>query len=281
MFTFLFLSFFASAEMTPPFAPIEVPILSVTRLLPRADCRELKRGDLLVLDLDNTVFREAQLLGTDDWYMRAHAAVTALGYPPKEASDHLEPLNYAIKNASQMRLMEEGLPHWIARLQACGVTVMGLTARHPGLAELTLRQLRELGIDFGRSRLRGEFDNFKVPGFTERAFRYASGVAFTDGAHKGRVMQAMLARAAWRPGRVLAVDDRIHHVHSFVEVLLEEGIPGQVIHYLKSEEEDYDEDAAAFQQRYFEATGLLLTDEQARAHCATFLSEDESLRLRP
>lgn len=263
MHILLWLSVLVAADVKAPVASNEVTIQSVTRLLPRAEPDELRAGDLLVLDLDNTVFREVQWLGTDDWYMRAHAAVTALGYDAKSASDHLESLNRAIKNASEMRLMEPEMPKWISNLQDRGVVVLGLTARNPGLARITLDRLRGLGIDFGRRAL--------LPSFAGRHLAVANGVAFTDGAHKGRVLGALLERARFRPGRVLAVDDRIHHVHSLVEVLLEAGIPGQVIHYLRAEEEDYDERAAAHQQHYFEVTGHVLTDEEARRQCALFL----------
>ncbi len=259
--TFLFLSFpVYPATDSPP-----VVIHAITRLIPRFQPRfaELRSGDLLILDLDNTVFREQQLLGTDEWYEHALNQLTQKGMSRKQASQHLGPVNKAIKSVSKMRLMEEGLPEVLRELQSRRIHVLGLTSRHPQLSETTILHLKELGIDFHVSGF-PEVSAQSVPGL-HNAFLFTNGIAFTDGAPKGMVLRFLLDEAKVRPQQVIAVDDRIHHIHSFVESLLDMGIGGHVVHYLKVREEPMFAPAIAdLQHSVFNASGHLLSDEQAQ-----------------
>ncbi|MBX3021178.1 MAG: DUF2608 domain-containing protein [Bdellovibrionales bacterium] len=245
----------------------EVAVMALTQLFPRVvqDFDKLASGDLLVLDLDNTVFREAQTLGTDEWYTHASLQLTAQGLSWREAATKLGPLNFAIKDRTEMRLMESELPELIARLQKRGVAVIGLTARHPLMAQLTLRQLRALGVDFSRSSFPSQsLVDFRLPELNND-FLWDGGVAFTDGSPKGLVLKSLLNKTGFRPRRAMAVDDRIHHVHTFVEALLELRIHGRVIHYLKALEEPFEAAVADLQRAVFEDEGRLLSDAEARA----------------
>jgi hypothetical protein len=251
-----------------------VVVQSVTRILPRENADELKAGDLLVLDLDNTTFREAQELGTDDWYSHAEHLLLQSGLTEDQAEAALHPLNVKIKSATEMKLMEDGFPGWIRSLQAKGVVVLGLTARNPELEDVTLRQLRSLGIHFQPGVFNGEnMRGLQVPDSDKAQPRYKDGVMFVRQQSKGKVLRAMLDRAGFRPGRVLAIDDRIKHVNSLAEALIELQIDGTVIHYLRSQEiPPFDPQVADFQARYFEATGHLISDEHARRACELLLS---------
>lgn len=251
------------SEEAPP-----IIIQAITKMIPRLNNAlfELERGDLLVLDLDNTVFREVQTLGTDEWYSHQLHKMISRGMNRNEAARHLESINNAIKTESKMRLMEASLPEVIARLQMKGVFVIGLTARHPALADTTIEHLAELGIHFRRS----EFPEHglhieRIPGLEAHAFLWRAGVAFTDGSPKGSVLKALIERAGVWPKKFIAVDDRIHHVHNLVEALLDLKIPGRVIHYLRVREEPpFDPRIADLQFRAFRRLGRLVSDEEAR-----------------
>lgn len=252
----------AAAETESP----TVTIHAITRLVPRFQPRfdELQRGDMVVLDLDNTVFREAQLLGTDEWYDFAISQITRTGLSKREASEKLEPLNRAIKSASAMKLMEPRLPQVLNDLQNRGVYVIGLTARHPKLAETTISHLKNLYVHFENSYFPSPTAK-RVPGL-ENEFLFKDGIAFTDGSPKGKVLRFLIEEARVRPQRVIAADDRIHHVHTLVENLLDMGISGHVVHYLKVREEPlFDEDIVRIQQMVFETEGRLLSDDEARS----------------
>lgn len=268
----------SATELSAP----AVTIHAVTELVPHFQSQfdKLEPGDMLLLDLDNTVFREKQLLGTDEWYDHAiHKLMESQGISRREASVRLEELNRAIKETSEMRLMEEGLPALIQSLQKRGVFVLGLTARHPKLSRTTIRHLAELGINFGLSQFPQVFVRH-VPGL-ENQFLFSHGIAFTDGSPKGKILTFLVNHLAEQPQKIMAVDDRIHHIHSMVENMLELQIGGHVVHYLKVREEPpFDQAIAEIQQKTFENTGLLLSNEDAaqRLNCEEVL-EPHKVRL--
>lgn len=249
------------------YASPPVVIQSTTQILPRFEKRfkELKSKDLVVFDLDNTLFRETQMLGTDEWYSHIlHEMQTTKGVSAKAASNELEPLNKAIKAASSMRLMEESLPDLIRDLQRRNVYVLGLTARHPNLSIVTVQKLEELGINFSVHSLPEE----NLSGFSlkklNHEFLFYNGIAFTDGAPKGLVLKELLMHSKIRPTKVIALDDRIHHVHTLTEALLEMKIQGHVIHYLKSLEQEFNPEIANYQFEQFKEKGIIISDQKAK-----------------
>lgn len=274
LFIAVLVSFSASLSAADFNTP-SVTIHAVTELLPHFQNKfdQLQSGDMLLLDLDNTVFREKQLLGTDEWYDYAiHELLRKYNISRREASAQLESLNLSIKENSEMRLMENRLPDLILHLQQRGVYVLGLTARHPNLTKTTLRHLATLGIDFGRSQFPSIRERH-VPGL-ENDFRFSGGIAFTDGSPKGKILKFLVEQIDKKPQMIMAVDDRIHHIHTLVENMLELEIGGHVIHYLKVREEPaFDPEIARVQQQVFEQTGQLLTDQEAvqRKSCNSLL----------
>lgn len=229
--------------------------------------KDMGPGDLVVFDLDNTIFRETQMLGTDEWYsyILYHLMVTRR-LTREQAALQLEPLNRSIKFKSRVKLMEEELPELIHALQMRGIATIGLTARHPGLAESTLKNLHSFGINFsGHSGLQHErLKDFRIAGFNH-ALSFEEGVIFTDGGKKGVVLKHALLKTGFSPRIIAAVDDRIHHIESFVETLQELEISGVLIHYLKAlEEPALDPEIAEAQLQVFTKLGILLSDDEAR-----------------
>lgn len=244
---------------------VSVEVYSISKLFPRFQHKFdlLERGDLIVLDLDNTVFREDHQLGTDEWYSHRLNQLTGKGLSRRSAQDELKPLNFRIKSAARMRLLEKSMPEVISRMQARGVRVIGLTARHPELANLTIKQLKELGIDFGLSNFpHKNLENFHPPHMTND-FSWLSGVAFTDGSPKGMALQAILEHTSLRPLRAIAIDDRIYHVHTLTEAFLELKINASVVHYTHVMEESFNADIADHQLKEFEISGTIPSDEEA------------------
>lgn len=239
---------------------------AMTKIIPNLEhaLKEFEPGDLAVFDLDNTVFREVQTLGTDEWYSHMIHRLAEKGIEKRLAAQYLEPVNNKIKTESRMKLMEEGLPELIRALQRRGVFVIGLTARHPNLSDTTLRHLKELGVDFEVSRFPDVQGN-RIADLPNE-FLWSGGVAFTDGSPKGVVLKELVERTGVRPERIFAIDDRIHHVHTFVEAMLELGVDGRVIHYLRAQQESkFNPRVADIQHRIFRKLGRILSDEEASA----------------
>lgn len=250
----------------------------MTELLPHLehDFNQLKRGDLLVLDLDNTVFREVQMLGTDEWYASVLHRRMETGLDKKAAIKSLEKDNVRIKVATKARLMEREIATLIFRLQKRGVFVIGLTARHPRLASVTHIRLRGLGVEFSHGqKLDLPNPTANAPGL-DNDFLFSGNIAFTDGSPKGVVLRHLVTSSGVAPKRVIAIDDRIYHVHTFVEALLELKVAGRVIHYLKyQEEEAFNAEWADHQYSQFIQSGRIPSDEEAKKYCASLLTGSE------
>jgi hypothetical protein len=241
---------------------------TITRLTPELIelTWDFDSRDLVVFDLDNTVFREVQMLGTDEWFSERVHELQLTGLSGREAVLAIDSFNRALKSKTQMKLMEEDLPQLIHNMQARGVHVIGLTARHPKLARSTLRNLRLFGIDFGKTSLPpAALRNMRIVGL-DRALGFEGGVAFTDGATKGIVLSHMLKKVNFRPRRLAAVDDRAHHMQSYVELLQDMQIQGVLVHYLKAlEESSFEASIAKIQQVVFHKLGIILSDDEANS----------------
>ena len=246
----------------------DLRIERITRYLPELQrlTRHFEAGDLVVFDLDNTVFREVQMLGTDEWYSHVLHEEQRRGMSSAAVHEELGPLNRAIKHKTQMRLMEVGLPEFIRDLQKRGVYTIGLTARHPVLAQSTIRHLAEFDIDFSRQSLPEQpLRAFRIEG-SGNAFLYAGGVMFSDGAKKGVTLKQMLLRVGQLPTRLAAIDDRIQHIESYVETIQDLELHAMLVHYLRVlEEPPFEPEVAQAQRLVFEKLGLVLTDDEARA----------------
>lgn len=242
-----------------------VEIHSITNLETEAadSFAKLKAGDIVLFDLDNTIFREVQMLGTDEWFSEM---ANEIGKPGAEfaTKEDLHAMNFLIKNESRMRLMERTTPQSIKKLQRRGVLTIGLTARHPNLALVTNHWLNLFGIDFSLSSFSEKRFRFWQDLDNGREFGFKFGIAFLDGGAKGPMTKHILDFLAYRPGRVVAIDDRIQHVHTFVSTFHEMGLRADVIHYLKVREEPvFDARAAKLQLDAFKQSGNFLSDAQA------------------
>lgn len=224
---------------------------------------EFGKGDVFAFDIDNTVYRENQMLGTDDWYSNERKHLICLGLSREAADEKLRPLNLKIKSVSEYRLMDESIPHLIRGLQDKGVIVIGMTARHPDLARATHINLLRHEVDFRRSAI----DPRLLKGFESsqrRRFLYENGVFYLDGANKGKILGEIFQAVRLRPQRLGVIDDRIEHVESYIELLQEMGITGRLYHYLAHEEGLVFNPAVSDVQRiFFEREGKLVSDLEA------------------
>lgn len=245
----------------------DVRIERITRYVPEMIhlTREFQAGDVVVFDLDNTVFREVQDLGTDEWFSYILHEMTTAGLTRDEIMQTLTPLNGAIKYKTRMRLMENEVTEFIDGLQKRGVITLALTARHPSYADSTVRHLAGFNIDFRRSSFAAEtLANFTVPR-SPRKFRYMNGVMFCGGAKKGLVLKHILLQSGHIPRRLAAIDDRIDHIESYVETTQDLGFQGVLIHYLRIlEETPFEPEIARVQLMVFNKLGLILSNERAQ-----------------
>jgi phosphoglycolate phosphatase-like HAD superfamily hydrolase len=209
---------------------------------------DVRPGDLVVVDLDNTLIRPSTGLGSDEWFYHLEARIAERdGLPPEQAADRAMEIWNAVQSEIQVRPVEATAPRLLRSLQARGVRILGLTARTHDIAEVTRRQLASVGIDLGPSRPR------RMPWSVQLrdVARYHDGILFV-GEHndKGEVLAAFLQQMGRAPARVLFVDDRIKHVRAVDGALAQHGVPCTAFRYGAADEIVAGFDAAAADLEY-------------------------------
>lgn len=221
----------------------------------------LRKGTLVVFDIDNTILQTTQTLGSvqwADWYERE---LKAQGLPADEANRISSGKWVQINRSSGAELVEQVTPNIIANLQARGFQVLALTARPTSILLQTLRDLPRFGIHFGRSWPSARF-NSPFPGAA-----YSGGILFVGQTNsKGAVLKEFLRQNSLRPSAIRFVDDKRKYVDS-----LEQAFEGSGIFYVgyRYGGADYrvahfDARLAKFAQAYFDRTGIVLSDTRAR-----------------
>jgi hypothetical protein len=190
-------------------------------------------GSWVIFDLDGTVMAEPQILGRDQWY---HSWIqrTALqeGISLEHAQAELRPLYIAIKNVSDVVLLESCLPQIIHHLQRNGVGVFALTGRRPDMAFKTRRLLKSFDIDFDHSTLpRAEFQGLDWS-MLPNAIAFDRGIFFTDGADKGVIINHILSAVSSCPHSLQVYDDLDKNVRMFQRSLSFWKIPTRLYHYV-------------------------------------------------
>lgn len=212
----------------------------------RADVREIKSmaeivpeltpGTLLVFDIDNTLVEPVGNIGSDQWYayiVKAGARdweLSADGAESRAGEIWAETLKTV-----KVKPVEALTPALIREQRKRGIKIMALTAREPGDAPATFRQLADIGVDLGK--------NVEFVG---------------DGPDKGKALVAYLKKYKLTPAKVVFADDKPHHARNVDAALTAAGIPSVSFRYGAT-----DEKVRAFN----EVTGEAVTWEDA---CALF-----------
>ncbi len=168
-----------------------------------SDILTLVDGDcLLVCDIDNTLVRPAQYLGSTQW---AWSYVKNLESKGLSRADALAEMNRQMKPillCSKSVLVEECIPSVISELQTRGATVMGYTSRDPYWGFVTTDALRGVGIDLTVTAPESDLGDAAKSKMIE-------GILLTDGgAEKGKELARFLVSMDPLPRRVVIVDDR-------------------------------------------------------------------------
>ena len=187
-------------------------------------------GQWVILDLDDTVMRDRQVLGTDEWFFwEANRLMKERGGTLMDAFVALRPLNVVIKSFSDVVLLEPRLPAALDRLRAKGAVVFGLTSRDPQLSQTTVRQLGSIGVSFEQAGLPvlnelAGLDWSSMP--ATQSVKFQQGVFYTSGSNKGMILGSILDRvkATSLPSFVRTYDDRATNAFALAKALAERGI---------------------------------------------------------
>jgi hypothetical protein len=153
---------------------------------------------LCILDIDNTLYRPRQMLGSDEWICYSLKKTTS----PEEI-DEILTLWEAIHTVCEIIPMEEETVQTVEKIQQKFPTIAMTTRGGKNEITTTKKQLKKLNIDFRRSSPCSEpFSLKKIP----RCY-FTNGILFTDAHHKGESLLEFLEIAKLSPKKIIYIND--------------------------------------------------------------------------
>ena len=167
---------------------------------------EIRPNTLFLFDIDNTILRPCQTIGSDEWVDYYWKKKEKEGLSGEELRRSVIELWIAIQVLSKTELIEKSSPEVIESLQNRGFSVMALSSRTESIARTTRLQLRSVGVDMSRSN--PSKDSF----FLKENLRvwYEGGILFTGGQNKGKALVSFLHHIGMHPEYIVFVDDKTH-----------------------------------------------------------------------
>lgn len=221
----------------------------------------LDSNTLIVFDIDNTIIEPAQSLGSDQWAWNRLKDLKTKGLPEPEAVRQVSSEWQQIHTITKVKTLEENTPKLIKYLQVHHYPMMALTTRRPAYAQVTLRELHDVNIDFKTTSMNTH--NHKFP--TEKNIIYKEGILFiTIEYRKGTVLKEFLQNNEYFPKKIIFVDDKLAHVKDVADACEQLDIDFVGIRYGAA-----DAHVASFNQSVAEVQWKfmhhILSDEEAAA----------------
>lgn len=204
-----------------------------------------------LVDLDNTMFEGAQALGHANWFYDEVELRMQKGMTRNEAIRDAYPDWIKTQKACRVKPLEiDFVPNLIA-LQNLGITIMGLTHRHPPIAEITLRQVASLNFDFNKTAPSNESFSIQANFPT----LYLQGILFvSDYNNKGDVFTSFLSYIHKKPKKIVFIDDKRKNVEELESTLSKIGIDYLGVYYTAIEHVKpvYNREVAEFQKQFLD-----------------------------
>jgi hypothetical protein len=216
------------------------------------------KNTLVLIDLDNTLVRTKQLLGSDEWFGYSIQKYEKEGYSSEMAREMVVDHWMQIQHKTDMQFLTPQTEKVLKDiLQKKSVSVVALTKRPPRLASRTIHQLSALNVNFS------ECCNYKDCHFFGNQLE--KGIIFIaeeNDKNKGAAVQEFLSTIDSKPKKILLIDDKENHIRSVGKVLKDSAIEFIGFHYTKANEmiAKFDPQVAEVQLKKFME---LLSDEEA------------------
>ena len=169
--------------------------------------------------------------------------------------------------------MDSKFPCLIQKMQNANIPVIGFTALETGkygkianIEEWRLSQLKKFDIDFTSAFYDKKFILSESSTYNGHYPIFKNGVLFTNRLSKGEVFTAFLGKIAWKPNKILFMDDSIDQLKSVESAADVLGIEFIGFHYIAAETGpcDFDQELGEFQFRNLVENGQWLTDAEAK-----------------
>jgi hypothetical protein len=218
--------------------------------------QHIKPDTLVVLDIDNTVLRPSQMLGSDMWFSYYLENLQKSGLDKKDALRASVELLNKIYEVTEVQLIDEKTPEIIQELQAKNCIVIALTARGHEVDECTVKQLLSVGIDLQKNApVNNDFYVHNLP-----EVKWYKGVLFAHGQSKAKVLHAFLEQIQYEPKQILCIDDKQPHLAELELHLATLKIPFLGLRYSGADAnvKEFCPEVADIQLKHFES---ILSDE--------------------
>lgn len=172
---------------------------------------------LLIFDLDNTVIRSKNSLGSAQWFYWMVQREMDKGKSREEARAKVFPYYTNIQDYIEVETVDEIYPQIIKYLQGRGQKIVAITSRLFTASTKTLEQLNELEIDFSNN----PFSDYAFSFHHETPVKFYEGVLFTgDPKNKCAVFEDFL-RQAFSQGiefqKIVFIDDQKRNIQYMQE----------------------------------------------------------------
>ncbi|CAN5146185.1 hypothetical protein BH09DEP1_BH09DEP1_1110 [soil metagenome] len=177
---------------------------------------DFHNNTLIVLAIANTIAQPEKLIGSEEWvaYIMNTYGDTSIS-DIKARFQSIAPLYFEVMHTVNFIPIEPITATIIRELQNSGVIVIGLTARSFEVAERTIEQLYNIGIDLSLASLWHE----ELWHDCHLSYCHMNGVVFCDGNDKGKVLCQVLERINYCPTKIIAVDDKERHLNAIAKAV--------------------------------------------------------------
>lgn len=244
-----------------------VSILLITNLA-HAEVKELAslndldrsalKGALVVMDIDNTLIRQNQMIGTHQWGDDMREIAIKRGMPEKEAREYQHRLFSEIQPLTRVLPVESSTKEFLDFLDTEQIPNFALTARPKYMTQATLRQIKTLNHDFAKS-----FPEQNDPHLMDAFLK--NGVIFSGDKPKGELLLEIINNSKVRPTKIVFIDDKQYNVDSIEKSLAGSGIVLESYRYGAADPivAAYDPKVADVEYSFFKEFNHLLTDQEA------------------
>jgi hypothetical protein len=208
------------------------------------DVSSYDQNTWMVFDIDNTLLSPTHMIGSHQWGDYLYEQYIAKGYFKSDAKKQQHKDFALVAPAVRPKLTETAVLALLKELRAQKVMTFTLTAREPEMRDVTMKQLRTVGL------LNHNWNGFHFSGSTS----------------KGEFLAKLIAGSARKPQRVIFIDDKDYNVESVEKFMQTTGIEFTAYRYggVDHEVEAFDAEVADLQFYWFLKTGVIYSDDEAR-----------------
>jgi len=164
---------------------------------------------LVIFDIDNTILEPTNELGSDQWFSACVKKEIDSGLNKIEAINKVVPSYIAAQQKAKVKLVEPQTSKIISSLQKQKIPMLALTARGIELSNCTFSQLKSIKVNLSlKSPWKKELT------FSDCPFQanYRNGIIFCTQNNKGQILNKFLDMTAFKPSKIVFIDDRKSHL---------------------------------------------------------------------